>query len=246
MALFARRIATVCAGALFVTGLNPGGLSAQSAANRAAWDGLILSPTGALAPIAREPSDEEDDQSEVWLRYGRWRYDVDDAIHNNTGITVFRRLDLLNSELSLTGGYVSLSCSTCASWVLGGVGLQSPLWQGDISESATASLTLRTDVGGAHYFGDYHAAAVSAASAIVIGVSVPSVRESRIAAAISPGFGVGRVYFADGVHSGARPMVGAALTWTLSSGLAMNLGIQRIVIAGGPTQAGLGVGWTQQ
>jgi hypothetical protein len=242
-----RRVATVWAGALLASGVIPCALVAQSSSDRAARDGLILSPVGALAPLAREPIDEDDDdQSDVWFRYGRWRYDVDDAIHTNIGITVFRRIPFASSELSLTGAYLSLSCSTCASWVLGGASLQSTLWQRDFLEASSASLALRADVGGAHYLGDIHAAAASAASTLVMSVGLPFIRESHLSAAVSPGFGIGRMYFADRVHGGARPILGAALTWTLSSGVGVNLGMQRIVIAGGPTQVGLGVGWSRQ
>ena len=37
--------------------------------------------------------------------------------------------------------------------------------------------------------------------------------------------------------------LGAALAWTFRSGLGLNIGMQRIIIAGGPTQLGAGLGW---
>jgi hypothetical protein len=227
-------------------GIIPCALAAQSASDRAAWDAMILSPLGALAPLARAPADDDVPQSNVWLRYGRWRYDVDDAIHNNIGVTVFRRLPLASSELSITGAYLSLSCAACPSWVSGGVSLQSTLWQGGALEEPFASVGLRTDVGGAHYRGESQTTAASAASTLVIGVGCPFITQSHLSATVSPGFGMGRIALVDGIHNGARPTLGAALAWTFKSGLGLNIGMQRIVIGGGPTQLGAGLGWSRQ
>jgi len=103
----------VWAAVVLTAGIIPCALGAQSAADRAAWNAMILSPLGALAPLARAPLDDDVPQSKVWLRYGQWKYDVDDAIHSNIGITVFRRLPLASTELSLTGASLPLSCASC-------------------------------------------------------------------------------------------------------------------------------------
>jgi hypothetical protein len=240
-----RRFAAVRATVFLAAGVIPCALAAQSASDRAAWNALILSPIGALAPLARDAGDDGS-ESNVWLRYGRWRYDVDDAIHNNTGVTVFRELPFASSELSITGAYLSLSCAACPSWVSGGVGLQSSLWQHGSREEGSASVGLRTDVGGAHYRGESQTSAASAASALIVSVGRPFFRESHLSATVSPGFGMGRIALIDGIHNGARPTLGAALAWTFKSGLALNIGMQRIVIAGGPTQLGAGLGWSRQ
>jgi len=231
---------------VLTAGIIPCALAAQSAGDRAAWDAMILSPLGALAPLARGPIDDEARQTNVWLRYGRWRYDVDDAIHNNIGLTVLRRVPFASSELSITGAYLSLSCAACPSWVSGGVSLQSTLWQGGFGEEPFASVGLRTDVGGAHYRGESQTTAASAASTFVVGVGCPFIRQSHLSATVSPGFGMGRIALVDGIHNGARPTLGAALAWTFRSGLGLNIGMQRIVIAGGPTQLGAGLGWSRQ
>ena len=240
-----RRFAAMWAAAFLASGVIPCTLAAQSFGDRAAWDGLILSPLGALAPLARGPVGDDERETDVWLRYGRWRYDVDDAIHNNTGLTVFRRVPFASSELSITGVYLSLSCATCPSWVSGGVSLESILWRQDVLEEPSVSVGLRTDVGGAHYRGDSQTTAASAAAAVAVGVGFPFIRESHLLAVVSPGIGVGRIALVDGIHTGTRPTLGAALAWTFSSGFAVNFGMQRIVIAGGPTQLGAGVGWSR-
>jgi len=236
----------VWAGVFLASGVIPCAVAAQSASDRAAWDALILSPVGALAPLAHEAGDDDSRQGNVWLRYERWRYDVHDAIHNNTGVTVFQQLPFASSELSITGAYLTLSCAACPSWVSGGASLQSTLWQhGDVDEPS-GSVGLRVDVGGAHYRGESQTTAASAASAVVFGVGRPFIGQSHLSAAISPGIGFGRIALFDGIHSGTRPTLGAALAWTHSSGVAVNLSMQRIVIAGGPRQLGVAVGWTRQ
>ena len=234
------------AGVFLASGVIPGAVAAQSASDRAAWDALILSTIGALAPLARDPVDDDARQSNVWLRYGRWRYDVDDAIHNNIGLTVFRRLPFASSELSLTGAYISLSCATCPSWISGGAGLQSTVWQTGPVDEPSGSVGLRADVGGSRYRGTSQTTAASAAGAVVLGVGLPLTGKSHVSATVSPGIGVGRIALVDGIHSGVRPTLGAALAWIRSSGLTVNLGMQRIVIAGGPTQLGAGIGWNRQ
>jgi hypothetical protein len=204
-----------------------------------------------LPPLARysgEASDEDEDSpplSNVWLRYGGWRHDAHDAIHNNIGITVFQELPFASSELSITGAYLSLSCASCPSWVSGGASLQSTLWQHGDADEPSGSVGLRLEVGDAHYRGASETTAASATSAVVFSFGGPFIGQSHLAAAISPGIGFGRIALVDGIHSGRRPTLGAALAWTHSSGFTVDLGIQRIVIAGGPTQMGLGVGWLQ-
>jgi hypothetical protein len=236
----------VWAGVILASGMIPGAVAAQSASDRGAWDALILSPIGALAPLARDPVDDDARQSNVWLRYGRWRYDVDDAIHNNIGLTVFRQLPFANSELSVTGAYLSLSCATCPSWISGGAGLQSTVWQTGAVDEPSGSVGLRADVGGSHYRGTSQTTAASAVAAVVFGAGLPITGRSHVSATISPGIGIGRIALVDGIYGGVRPTLGVALAWIRSSGLTVNLGMQRIVIAGGPTQLGAGIGWNRQ
>lgn len=241
-----RRIAARWAGALLASGVVPCLLAGQSLSDRAAWDAMILSPVGALAPLARNLGDDNSRQTNVWLRYGRWRRDVHDAIHTNIGITVFQQVPFASSELSVTGAYLSLSCNACPTWISGGASLQSTVWQKGDPEESSGSVGLRVDVGGAHYRGEYQTSAASTTSAVVLGVGQSFIGQSHLSASISPGIGVGRIALIDGIHTGVRRTLGAALAWTHSSGVAVNLGMQRILMAGGPTQMGLGVGWRRQ
>ena len=242
-----RRITKMLLGALLALGVVACVLVAQSDADRAAWNAMMLSPVGALAPLARDPSDDDTRQANVWIRYGRWRYNVDDAIHNTVGATVFRPIPfpLPGSELALTGAFVSLSCSLCPSWISGGASLSSTLWQqGEIDEQSS-SLGVRADIGGAHYRGSSQTDAGSFATAVVAGLGVPLILNWHLSATMSPGIGVGRIALADGIHSGTRRTLGAALALIHQSGLALNFGLQKIMIAGGPTEVGAGLGWNR-
>ena len=241
------QITKMIAGALLASGVVACVLAAQSDSDRAAWNAMMLSPVGALAPLARDPLDDDTRQADVWIRYGRWRYDVDDAIHNTVGVTVSRPIPfpLASTELSLTGAYVSLSCSMCPSWISGGASLSSTLvQQGEIDDHFT-SLGIRAEVGGAHYRGSSQTDAGSFTTAVVAGLGVPLILNWHLSATMSPGIGTGRIALADGIHSGTRRTLGAALALIHASGLALNVGMQKIMIAGGPTEVGAALGWNR-
>ncbi|GAC1649663.1 MAG: hypothetical protein NVS4B3_07090 [Gemmatimonadaceae bacterium] len=242
-----RWVLAVSVGACLAAGAWPSRGVAQSVNDLAAWDALMLSPVGALPPTARNPTDGDVRPNEVSIRYGRWRYDLDDAVHNNIGITFAHRFDVASTELAVTGAYLPLSCGTCLSWVSGGIDLQSTVWQGalDGTEGRTpsANLGVRVGLGGARYVGEGHAIAGSATAGVALGVAVPFVWRSRVAASVIPGFGFGRTASADESLHGTRPYIGAALAWTFPSGFAVDLGMQRVIIVGGPPQIGMGFGW---
>ena len=216
--------------------------SAQSAGELGAWNGMVLSPIGALAPIARVAEDRDARQSDVWLRYGRWRYNVDDAIHNNMGMTVFRRRSSGSTELGFTAAYLSLSCPTCASWLSGGVSLRSTFRRVETVDS-WRTLGVRFDIGGARYLGEGHTTAASGAVAAVVNGGIPFIRHSHLSVELSEGFGIARVAYVDGIDGGMIPTLGAALAWTFNSGLAVNFGMERIVLADAPPQIGMGLSW---
>lgn len=222
-------------------------VQAQTLSDRAAWNAMMLSPIGALAPVSRDPLDDDEHQPGVWVRYGRWRYNADDAIHNNVGVSVFHPIPfpLESTELSVTVAYVSLSCSMCPPWISGGVGLSSTVWQAGEIDEQFATLGVRTEVGGAHYRGTSQTEAASLSTAIVGGVGVPLSDSWHISATVSPGIGSGRVALADGVHSGSRPTLGGAVALIHKSGLALNIGMQKVLIAGGPAEIGAALGWSR-
>lgn len=237
------RVAALAGGVLLAVMTMSRTLSAQSAGDLGAWDGLMLSPLGALAPIAHDPGEGDAHQSDLWLRYGRWRYDVDDAIHSSFGVTLFRRPRSANTELFVTVASLALSCPNCSSWLSGGVGIESTFRRCGVVGHAWRTLAVRADLGGARYLGAERTTAASAAAAVVFSGGAPFVRHSHISYAFSEGFGIGRIAFVDGIDGGARPTLSAAFAWTSNSGFALNVGMERIVLAEAPPQLGLGLSW---
>jgi hypothetical protein len=183
----------------------------------------------------------------VAFRYGRWQYNLDDAIHNDLGLTLSHRLGFASTEVSLTGAYLSLSCATCASWVLAGVDVQTTLWHralaGASGRTLSGSLALRAGVGGARFLGTGHSMGGSAVAAIAAGLGVPFIRKSRLVVSLVPGFGFGGIASPDETANGSRPTLGGVLAWNFASGLGVDLGIQRIIISGGPALIGTGLSW---
>jgi hypothetical protein len=237
------RTAVLAGGLLLATATISHTVAAQSAGALGAWDGLMLSPIGALAPIAHDGGEGNARQSDLWLRHGRWRYNVDDAIHNDFGVTLFRRPRSASTELSFTAAYLSLSCPYCASWLSGGVGLQSTFRRVGAAEGAWRSLAFRADIGGARYLGEGHTTAASAAAAFVVSGGVPFVRRSHLSIALSEGCGIARTAYVEGIDGGMRPTLGAALAWTFHSGFSANVGMERIVLAEAPPQFGMALSW---
>jgi hypothetical protein len=223
---------------------------AQSPGDLAAWDALVVTPVGALPPRVHDGLFVDAVRTELSVRYGRWRYDQDDAIHNDFGVTLARQLGVAQTEVALTAAYLSLSCGTCASWLSGGIAVHTRLIRqtiaGDSTHEVAASLGVRASAGAARYQGEGRAAATSIAGAASIGVAFPFVWSSRISVSVLPGVGIGRFSSVDEDAYGTRPTFGASMAWALPSGLVVDVGMQRIFIDGGPNQLGAGLSWVRR
>jgi hypothetical protein len=222
--------------------LAPRATRAQSASQLGAWDGLILSPVGALAPMVRDLGAIGSRSDELSLRYGRWRYDEDDVVHDNIGLTWSRNLGFARAQLSLTGAYVLVECPTCSAWAMGGVDLESTMWTRHFASAnvrpVATSVGLRVSLGGSRYLGTETTTSASAAVILPVDIALPFGKTSSLSASILPGFGFGRVTSTEVAESGTLPMIGAAIAWTVTSRTRLDIGVQRIIIAGGPTQLG--------
>lgn len=238
-------VVAVCA---MLTGLACDAM-AQSLGDIAAWDALVVSPVGALPPRVHDALFGVSAGAEVSLRYGRWRYDLDDAIHNDVGLTVAHRFGA-QTDVAITGAYLSLSCGTCAIWVSGGIDVSEPLFRrtiaGEGPGATTASLDVRASAGAARYRGDGSAAATSVAGATAIQLAFPFAWSSRVAVSVIPGVGIGHLASTDDTAYGTLATLGASVAWAFHSGLVADLGMQRVFIRGGPTQFGLGLAWARQ
>ncbi len=224
--------------------LHPTTLLSQS--DLAAWAGLVLSPAGALPPLASGAADSLSRRDAVTVRYGYWRYDIDDAVHNNIGLTFSHRVGSGRTDLALTGAYLTLQCDGCSPWLLGGMELESTLWHSVFSGASTpalgASIGMRAAIGGARNAGMEHATAGGVSVAAALGLD-GALGHSRWSVVLLPGLGIGRLASADLTGQGARVMYGAAAGLLLPSGIAADVGMQRVYIAGGPTQYGVTLTW---
>jgi hypothetical protein len=218
-------------------------LMAQAPAELSAFNAMMVSPVGALAPVARELALGVPASS--WTAaYGGWRYDIDDGVHNNVGVTYERRLSPRVS-LAATGAYLSLDCD-CSVWLSGGLSATGVLWSGVRGGGArglSAHAAVQAMLGGARFTGGTNANAFSATGSMDLGVGIPLIGSSRLAASVFPGFGYGRFASPDDNGNGTRPMLGAALSVSLGKGFSLDAGTQRIIIVDGPRQYGAGITW---
>jgi hypothetical protein len=222
-------------------------IEAQSQSDLSAYNALIVSPVGGLPPIALDDGRPLPERASLALTYGQWRFDIDDAIHHNLGLTLSHRLGSSNTSVSATGAYLSASCD-CSGWTSGGVSIRSILWSsaaGTQGARLPASLHFAADLsgGGAQFEGVGHAVGYSVAADGDIGGSIPFRGSSRIALAIVPGLGWGRLNSSDESGDGFRPMYGVAMSWKFKQGVSIDLGLRRIVLKDGPTELGAGVSW---
>jgi hypothetical protein len=241
--LNARSVGSVVVCALALAGTS-GRAAAQSSDDLAAFNALIVSPVGALPPAAHDDGRPLPDRASLFVSYGRWRYDVNDAIHHNVGLSIQHRIGSSTTSVSVTGAYLSSSCD-CSGWSSGGVSLTSVAWSttGVPSHTALAGhVGVEILAGGARFSGTGHASAYSIASSLDIGGSIP-VGSSRLALSIIPGIGYGHLTSIDETGGGTRPVLGAAISLTFSRRVALDIGARRIVLSGGPTQVGAGVSW---
>ena len=214
-------------------------VGAQSLKDLVAFSALVVSPVGALPPAGTEIGPR--DRTTVSLRYGSWRYDIDDGSHNNFGITVTQRIGHTRTTVSLTAALLTLNCG-CSKWTSGGVGVKSVLWgrggSGASDRSVFAALDLAA--GGARFAGAGHARALSASSSLDVGGGLPLFHGMRLSGSFMPGLGFGRFDSVEASASGFRPLIGAAASVRFGRHVSLDLGLQKIVLSGGPTQFGGG------
>jgi hypothetical protein len=207
----------------------------------------VVTPLGALAPLARDLRTDANGSDEISLRYGRWRYDPDDAVHDNIGVSWSHSLGFAKLRLTLTGAYELVECPTCDGWTSGGIDLESAVWDRDIARGAGrpihTAIGVRLSIGGAKYLGAEGSTAGSAALTIPLDVALPILRTSSLSATIVPGLGFGHITGADFAAGGLLPMIGAAISLAATSRLNLNVGAQQIILIGSPVQVGAAISW---
>lgn len=241
-----RRVARVARAAALLLLVGGGNRArAQSTNAIGAWDALVVSPAGALAPVVRAFGDASVPRDAIALRYGRWRYDAEDAVHDNVGLTWTRQLPFAKARLSLTGVYSMVECPTCSAWASAGAEVESTAWSaGGSSAGAWQSvLAVRLSAGGAHYLGADPTTAGSAALILPLAFGVTFSRRDALAVSVEPGVGYGHVTGADFAAGGVLPMIGGAAALSVGSRASMTLGLQRVLLAGAPTVVGAALTW---
>jgi hypothetical protein len=219
---------------------------AQTASQFAAWDALMLSPIGALNPTI-SGADAQAPTDAIALRFGRWRYNTDDAAHETYAVTWSHALGS-RTRGSFTAGHLFLSCAQCGGWEVAGLDFESTLWQAAMdpltTRPARASLGARLALGGGLLRGDPASVARSTALEVPIDVSVRYRTTHELRASLTPGLGYGSMW-AQGAGSdgGMLPMLGLAVASALTSSLGMELGAHRVFIAGGPFELGVSLIW---
>ena len=218
---------------------------AQSSNDLAAFSALIVSPSGALAPIAVDNGQRQAEHTSLAIRFGAWRYDLDDAEHQNVALTYAHRIAGTRASVSLTGAYLVLAC-TCSAWTSGGVAVKTTLWNSN-ARHTTAPRTMHIAIdlasGGARYSGVGHATAYASSGVLDVGVGLATFKHTRLAVTVNPGIGYGRLQSTDASGHGFRTLLGASVSWRTPIGLALDVGMQRVVLAGGPTAYGGGLSW---
>jgi hypothetical protein len=219
-------------------------MDAQTTGELGAFSALMVSPAGALPPVARDYGAGLPDRWTVSLRYGGWQYDVDDGAHNNVGLTIMHRVANTRTTVAISGAYLSLDCN-CSVWGAGSVAARSIIWQRAAGRGLSAHFAMQEEVGGARFTGVPHASALSATATGDLGLAVP-IGGARLALSILPGMGFGQFWSVDQTGSAWRPLTGAALSLSLFRGFTLDVGTQRVVIPRGPKQIGAGLSWSAQ
>jgi hypothetical protein len=218
-------------------------VEAQTAEQLAAWYGLMLSPIGALAPIAHDPSLAGVPGSTLSLRYGRWRYDDDDEVHDNIGLTWAHRFAWLRTEIAVTGAYQPDECGSCGGWQIAGLTVRSTVVRLESARAIRFGVAATVDVGGAKYHGVGGATTFSLAGALPLEFTVSLPWTSSLSLAAIPGIGYGRITSDYRTNSGVLGSLGGAVAWAITSRATLDVGVQRVIMSRSVPQIGAAFSW---
>jgi hypothetical protein len=208
----------------------------------------MLSPIGVFSPPV-SAADGSAPAGTLAIRFGRWRYNYDDAAHETYGVTWVHTVGS-RSRAAVTGAYNYIACAYCPGWVIGGVDFESALARGVISSSIRrpvwASLAVRASAGGGHLRVDTGSVARSIAVEAPMYMRVRWSTNHDLSASLTPGLGYGRMSGAGSSDGGVRPMLGLTTAWNLKGPLAIELGGHRVFVKGGPVELGVSFTWGSQ
>ena len=149
-------------------------------------------------------------------------------MHDNIGLAWSHSFGFARTRMTLTGAYGLVECPSCSSLAIGGIDLQSTLLVRSIAgwnvRPIAAGVGLRLSLGGGSELSSAATTASSAAIALPIEIALPFRRNSLLSASLVPGFGFGRTASADLSESGFLPMLGAAISWTITPSIGVRSG----------------------
>ena len=213
--------------------------AAQDFGDIAAFVGLVTTPVGSLPPLPLTPPIADGAVPPRFdLRYGRWKFDGDDAAQHTVGAGL--RFGAGGGQGSLTASY--MTCDGCDGAVGLGLELTAALVQPTGGQSSAFSVGVRPSLGVARSFGDAEGTSYSASLGLPIGLHVRSAGGAEFVPFVIPGFGYGGVSGDGESESGTRFMLGGGVgVANLSGGLGVHVGFQKIFLEDAPTQFGVGL-----
>lgn len=220
---------------------------AQTIGQFAAWDALMVSPTGAFIPTGDDPMAAFPPNS-LALRFGRWRYNADDTSHPTYGLTLSHAVRS-RSRVSLTGAYVHVSCDECGGWQVSSIDFESRLGATEPGEGlhrVATSIGVRVSASAARLRSPPHTIARSAALEVPMSLSIRYREGHDLWASLSPGLGYGNMWGPSGSDAGVLRTLGVTTGLALTSSLGMELGARRVFIVGGPVVFAASFAWAFQ
>ncbi|HEU4995093.1 MAG TPA: hypothetical protein VFT29_09735 [Gemmatimonadaceae bacterium] len=207
----------------------------------AAYAALSSTPVGALVPLAYAPMAKGGNA--LVGRFSHYSPSGGGDGTNNLGATWLRQANT-SVGLSGTAGYIAPSCDACDGMFIAGVDGNFGLWNTVPAKGSTTSTAV--DLTGSFGYGKPQGgSAMSLAVGLPLSFYIDQANKSKIALSVVPGFGWGQLKDdASGAsESGTRPMIGAAGSWTMSSGWGISAGYQKVVIENGGNVFGLGISY---
>jgi len=213
--------------------------AAQDFGDIAAYVALVTTPVGALPPLPPTPPIADGVAPPHFdLRYGRWKFDGDDAAQHTIGAGV--RFGAGGGQGSLTASY--MTCDGCDGAIGLGLEMTAALVQPTGGQSSAFSVGVRPAVGVARNLGDVDGTSYSASLGLPVGLHVRTAGGAEVVPFLMPGFGFGGLSGEGESESGTRFMLGGGLgVANLSGGLGLHVGFQKIFLEDAPTQFGLGL-----
>jgi hypothetical protein len=206
-----------------------GSARAQSSGDISAYNALVLTPPGALAPVLHMPGPSAR-RTAFDIRYGYFpKYDDQPMHHVAAGVA----LPVGGSTVDFTAG--TTFCDKCGSRILAGVDLLSPL------STSALRIALQPAVGFGYVSGDGKTTALSAALSLPLWYPIDSSDGFTFSPFLSPGLGFGHLSALGSSESGMRPLLGGGLALGSRSGLMLHVAFQKVFITGGETLLGMGI-----